>query len=574
MVIRTDIKTHTELLAYLVKTLTTVELNDQIPWSLGKVGASGDENKLPSNTLFMFLWKRYSISRHRHSVQDTSMPPRKQLLHTLTTDDNNTPTAALTWKLLQAYLYCQHLHHLSIHVPSFLNLFVRPPSDVMHSPAVLALCAIACATTCHHMAPILPHARATTFYADFYFSQARILVMDRFDDISLETFTTYVLLAFYELLMQRPESSHYYGELAERMGILLVDEDDELHHAQQVLFDRLKLQLIKVVSPHHHTRHRLFVVGQRHRRDKNPLSDRQRLRSGPSMDDYQTKAALMYPVDDDSPRETRHIQLSTYITTLHKSCHHVVYHGPSYTDANYLGVLTHMFEMLLRQWYVGLPASYRLDTRVTEVFFARSTYSPWLPTTKTLDAVPLLTTLTLLNEYMMMAKTHLCDTPEDLETRHQVAAQWQLSNGDLDVDDVGARWGQQWRSRMAKLKDLCQNDVEAVASLLDSGYVGFDSAVGRTVLTVALCTVTLLQYLARHHPCQYDQRVALNAWDVLLRAARFGYGDQDEIQVHLLCCLALVRDEHRKCSRFSMSTTNYVNSLEKEYDSCFGNSVV
>jgi hypothetical protein len=440
----------------------------------------------------------------------------------------------------------------------------------MHSPAVLAICAIACATACHHMAHLLPHVHDTTFYADCYFSQARTLVMDNFDDVSLETFATYVLLGFYELLMHRPESSHYYGDLAERLGILLADENDEQCHAHQALFDRLKLQLIKVISPHHHTRHRLFVIDGQRRRHHH-LSDRQRLRGGPSMDDYQMKTALMYPVDDDSSRETRHIHLTRFITALHKSGRQVVYNGPSYTDANYLGVLTHMFEMLLRTWYVDLPASYRLDTKVMDVFFAGSSAS-WLPTTKPPDAVPLLTTLTVLNEFLMMARTHLCDTPEDLATRHQVAALW--ATGDLDLDDVGVRWGDQWRSRMAKIKDVCDNDAEAVASLLDSGYVGFDSAVGRTALPLALCAVSLLQYLARHHPCQYDQRVALNAWDVLLRAARFGYGDQDQIHVHLLCCLALVRDEQRKRSLFSMSAVNYIDRLEKDYDSVFGKAVV
>ncbi|KAI8342327.1 hypothetical protein BC941DRAFT_498793 [Chlamydoabsidia padenii] len=548
LIILTNIKTHTELLEYLS---AMIEQHKGIPRSLGSAATRGNEGA-SARMLQTVMWRQYGLSRYKHI---THLP------HTVTTDtfiptnliqQKQEAITSLTWKLLQAYLYCRHLQHLAIHVPSFIDLLVHP--DIMQSPAVLALCAVACATPCHHMLHLIPH--NYTYYGRFYFNQARALVMEHFDHTSLEIYATYVLMAFYQLLIQQPEESRYYGDMADRMGVILAEQQLQQH---TILFQRLQLQLIKVLSPQHLTKHRQLMAGS--------------YKSRRFSKDCHVKAYLLHPTDDDSERETRHILLTIYITQLHKECHQVIHHAP-HTGTDYLDILGHMIEMATRRWYLRLPESFRLHSSVLDTFApAHNGGTTTLLWDQAPDEIPLLTTMTLFNEYLMMAKTHVCESPEDLEARNILATQWRTSGGHVDGE-----WGESWLARLDRLEHIIQSipqdgdKVEVVAALLESGYVGFDNLIARTSVTVAIYAVDLLNYLAQHHPCQYDERVTLNAWDILLKATRFGYGDQDikaAIQVNLQCCLALVR----KKSPFSSTIVGYADSMEKDYNVYFSNVV-
>jgi hypothetical protein len=165
LIIRTDINTYAELMDYFCKSVGSVEMNNVIHCSVDDI--STNRKDALSSILQVFVWKRYGKSRfktitygfHRkcYNIRDNSTDN-----WALLTQQND---ASTTLQLLHTYLCCCHLDHLAIHVPTFLKLLVR--LDVMQSPAVLALCAVACTSTCHHIIQTLPPSANLNVYGRF-----------------------------------------------------------------------------------------------------------------------------------------------------------------------------------------------------------------------------------------------------------------------------------------------------------------------------------------------------------------------------------------------------------------------
>ncbi|CAO3597171.1 unnamed protein product [Absidia cylindrospora] len=655
LIIRTDIKTHTELLDYLCKSVSSMEMNDVIPYSINDLGSNRTDAL--SRILQVFVWKRYGKSRfksitygffdkrhkHNHDYDGNC-----NLHHNMISANDyaliqHDSISSITLKLFHAYLSCRHLHHLAIHVPTFLKILVQP--DVMDSPAVLALCAVSCTASCRHVEDVLPTKQDVPLYGEFYFDQARQLAMDRFDDPCLEIFATFVLMALYKLILHQLNESRRYGDMAERISVILGEQqqqqqqqqqpnmdddrddmtmegngelknnsDNDLSMGKKVLFRRLEVQLFKVLSVTHLARHK------RHAASHHQPPDRRILNL------FHGATEQFTPAAGDSEEEKRHIQLIGYIEQLNKECHNTAHQAPSEDTVNYVGIVGHMVEMAMRRWYMTMPASFRLNLPIFDAFSTNSKNgnSEWLTAMENApDVIPLLTTMAAYNEYMMMVKAHVCKTPDDLEIRESLAAYWKENGGHIDHDFVRARWGEKWVIRLGKLDDLLDKKLTAnyyenkangisddddnddtgsggddhtgavvdgggrgdpgllnyrkkydkiiITALLESGYAGFDDPAAQTSVKVALNAIQLLQYLRLRYPCHYEQRVALNAWDILLRATRFGFGDQEmkaTIQANLLCCLLMIREEFEKIP-FHGILVNYVDNMEQEYDQQF-----
>ncbi|KAI8330329.1 hypothetical protein BC941DRAFT_440873, partial [Chlamydoabsidia padenii] len=333
---------------------------------------------LLSSILQAFVWKRYGKSRYKTitygyhhgspTTNDIEPSPQQQLQDVVT----------ITLGLLQAYLTCCHLDHLAIHVPTFLNHFVH--LNVMESPAVLALCAVACTSSCRHVSHSLSSSSSSSVasYGRFYFDQARDLAMDQFDQPSLEIFTTFVLMAFYKLLIQQIEDSRRYGDMADRMASILV-EQQHMDTGQQVLFKRLEMQLFRILSITHITKH--------HHHRQHPINRR-------VLNLFHGVSDLLLPVPDDTDQEKRHILLTTYIHQLNKECHNTAHQAPAEDTTNYVGIVGHMVEMAMRRWYAGLPDSFRLDIPLFDAFSP----TKWsMAIHSATDIIPFLATMTVYN---------------------------------------------------------------------------------------------------------------------------------------------------------------------------------
>ncbi|KAI8084833.1 uncharacterized protein BX664DRAFT_360660 [Halteromyces radiatus] len=654
IIIRTDIKTHSQLLDYLSKSITTIEMNDVIPYSINDLNK---KDGILSSVLQVFVWKRYGKSRYKNITRGLS---RTLTNHDITNMNYsviyNDSIETITLKLLQSYLCCQHLNHLSIHVPTFLKLLVRP--DIMKSPAVLALCALICTSSCRHVAAVLPIHQEVESYSRYYFEQARELASDIFDHADLETFATYVFLASYKLQINQMEDSQRYGDMAERISIILEDELGESGHNQQqmnfdpmttdkhhtlssipassvtsasststastststtdmtdmvhgkkILYRRLQHGLFEILSVIYISKHRHNAK----KRDHHPPVDRRVVNL------FHGISELLEPAADDSEQEKRHIQLKAYIANLNNECHHTAHRAPAEDTANYVGIISHMVEMAMRRWYAALPESFRLDLPIFDAFYSMdmengqpkdlTATNRWFQAVENIpDVIPLLTTLTVYNECLMMAKAHICKTPDDIEKRASLATYWKENKGYIDLEFVRAQWGDKWVMRLQRLEKLLEMkkaaryyenkangisdddddddddkqhddtitskkkyDDSVIGALLKSGYTDFDDPAAHTAVTAGLNAIQLLQYLQLRYPCQYDQRVALNAWDLLMRAVQFDFGNQrlkSIIQASLLRCLNMIREEFKR-TPFQSNMLDYVFVMERQYDELF-----
>ncbi|CAO3650246.1 unnamed protein product [Cunninghamella echinulata] len=664
-VIHTDIKTHAELLDYLCKSVTALEMNEFVPYSINDIKP---RNMLLSKMIQIFVWKRYGKSRFKSilSGKPNNIKPITLMIEnegTYNTGENNNSYNAnndnhneyieftiqqflqqlqvqvqhesinsITLKLLHGYFQCQHLNHLAIHVPTFLQLFVK--DQVMESPVVLALCAVACSTPCHHIHHILQN-QNIVIYSYYYFNRTRDLMADMFDHLDLESFATYVLLAFHKSLLFQFESAQFYADMAERLLNLLDDTFNEdgtskeekiekgYYASEKVLFDRLKVQLSRIVAVIEITKHQKKISYKDHFRSKNqthqlPKSGTYNTLNRQLLNIFHGISNYLKPALGDSEQEKRHIILSGYVSNLSRECHDAAHHAPSNDTANYVGIIGHILEMSMRRWYASLPDSFRLNIPIFDEFDDtdhnnnNNNKSKWLlALDQIIDVIPLLSTITVYNEYLMMTIAHLSKGPDDIKTRTCIAEYWDKARLEMNNEYIREQWGEKWVHRLEKMdhiyehkikpqysqyqKDNSDNDdgdntsdhkeamhvdgnigkkakmdenLKIIASVLISGYADFDDPVAVLSVTVANNTLLLLQYVKLHYPCYFDIRIALNVCRVLIRASRFNYGDKAmklKMQANMICCLSMIREEFDRSPIYA-SVNEAICKIEKEYD--------
>ncbi|CAO3606859.1 unnamed protein product [Cunninghamella blakesleeana] len=673
LVIHTNIKTHAELLDYLHKSVSALEINQFVPYSLND---TKPKDILLSKLIQIFIWKRYGKSRFKSILygKPNCIKPTKLMIEGVHNDDDEDDDDknnkyddnyevtyyygedaetvvqqllpqlqyesinSITIKILHAYFQCQHLNHLAIHVPTFLKLYVK--NQVMDSPVVLALCAVACTTSCLHISHVLQN-QNPLIYSCFYFNRARDLIADMFDHLDLEAFAAYTLMALHKFILFQYISAQTYMDMAERLLYLLEDTYNEPSENikddfanEKFLFDRLKVQLSKIaavielhkfrVLEHNHKHHHYQKKNNHSKQDK-PLYKHERDRNRHGMPDrrvlniFHGSADILVPVLGDSEEEKRHIMLSVYISKLHKECHDAAFNAPSNDTEKYIGIIGHMLEMVMRRWYASLPDSFGLSIPIFDEFENRTNFnehnkSKWIiALEKTTDVVPILSTMTVYNEFLMMTIAHLSKGPDDLETRNSIAKYWNKSQLDLDKEFIREQWGDKWIARLEKMNNMYKHkvksqydhnelddynnidssddddnmknkskrekinqDMKILTSVLVAGYAGFDDPIGTLSVTVANNTLILLQYIKLQYPCHFDIRVGLNVCRVLIRAAKFGYGDENmqlKIQANILCCLSMIREEYNRSSIYA-SVKEPIGKIEKEYDELISMDII
>lgn len=121
--------------------------------------------------------------------------------------------------LIKSYFQCQHYRRIIIHRRTFLDLFVKGKDNIL-SPAVCAFSAAITSMRCRHVLGIIPHAQRFAA-GEYFFSKARDLFADSFDEISLENYFTLVWMAKYKVCVLKVDEAQYYVDMAERQCDLL-----------------------------------------------------------------------------------------------------------------------------------------------------------------------------------------------------------------------------------------------------------------------------------------------------------------------------------------------------------------
>ncbi|KAL9551603.1 hypothetical protein MBANPS3_004180 [Mucor bainieri] len=575
MCIETFITSHAQLMSSLGSMVSTAiyqEKTAQLPFPF-------NIQPLPHTTamskvLSILIWRKYGKSKFKSMTKHTPV-----LMHSVAPQQVSRmiPVEGLTvitMRLLLTYFQCQQLQHFSLYVPEFVRLFMN--DDLLKSPAVMALCSNLSQQCCRHIVDIMP-LEATRDYGLYYFEQARLLIEDRFDEASLETLVTYTFMSMYKLKTKDDAESGRYLSMAERIYTMLLPTyeykpaSNREPSGESMLFSRIFrcIDHCRSVLELHDAINNMFKVR----------------RMGPHylfrlLDSQDNIKIHMFP--GDSPREVQFIKMRQYLCTLKQ----VIKDGARCAAASdfpsYIGVFGHHIEMAMRNWYRNiLPDDYQLslplfDDRVSDLDFFTT-----LETECRETPIPLLTTLALYNEYLIMAKSYVPKTPSEAKldteellrkfkevqysTEHDIKGRQDPPSS--AASDKHHDYSHFWLKLLAKVKYFKQAHQEQFADeeleLSDEEYlikfvkalnlthVNFDMPFIHTSVKSALNTVRIVQFLVSHDcACFLDLRWIMNAWEILLRAARFRYQQPDDtavtldrIRANLLLCLSIVKDQ-------------------------------
>ncbi|KAI9495786.1 hypothetical protein BDB00DRAFT_193118 [Zychaea mexicana] len=280
MAIETFINSHSDLMARVWDMTSTLRAQDSVPFSFFAFSTVGALVKMFNTMILNKYGKTYCrsmVNAMRISSSFSSPPATTPPDTTLTTsDETTTPNTSLIpsspslqniesliMPLLEAYFRCRHLCHLALHIPTFMRLFVTNYSEISTSPVVMALCATICVSDnacCHHITKLVPHTLLNA-HAKMYYDRARQLISDRFDDLCLEIFATYVFLTSYILHSSASSPStttttdndnivqqHHYRDLAERFMQLLEPCHANWPLDESILFRKLKTYLQRLLT--------------------------------------------------------------------------------------------------------------------------------------------------------------------------------------------------------------------------------------------------------------------------------------------------------------------------------------
>ncbi|KAI9482750.1 MAG: hypothetical protein EXX96DRAFT_555481 [Benjaminiella poitrasii] len=549
-----------------------------------------------NTVISILIWRKYGKSRlksmTRYTPTSFSLGPPQQLTTVIPVEGLTT----ITMQLVFTYCHCLHLLHFNIYIPEFVRLFMSHDDGLLRSSAVMALCSNICQFSCKHLDAVLPR-DALPEYALYYFEQARELVEDRFDQIDLETLMTYTFMAVYKIRTKDEKEADRYLSMAERLyNVLLThykrppssetDDKDTTLMGETILFSRLyrcmtharsvlELQFItknmfkvRSIKPH-----RVFEL----------------------LDNYDDIEVMMG--SGDSERERQFCRMGKYIRQLKKAIKDGAQCATTAGDfPSYVGVFGHHIEMAMRHWYrIVLPKPFQLSLPLFEDQIEDLQFFTTLEQECGEVPIALLTTAALYNEYLVMAKSYVPKDPHEIEiSADELIERYKdiqySSHPNYDKHDPHHRTGF-WLKVILKMRYLKHHFQEHFTDeeleLSDEEYftrfirtlnpskVDFDMPFVHTSIKAALNMVRLVQFmLSKDYVCFLDLRWVMNAWEILLRAARFRYQQPndptctlDRVRANLILCLSII--EARIAMTGHYPSHDLLNEMKDKFKTSF-----
>ncbi|KAF7729522.1 hypothetical protein EC973_004196 [Apophysomyces ossiformis] len=554
--IETTIKKHSELLDNLQHMCTALGYQYRIPSNF----YSHTDRSILVTVMNVILTRKYD------KVHCRSVAKSVQISIAATSEAKNAivkakaSLGATTMRLLQAYLQCQHYKQLAIHARAFFQLFVQQScTDI--SPAVMALCAMICSLRCKHIINVLPM-HTLLEYGQYYFERARELLEDKFDDADLETFASYIFMAIYKLTVSHAEEGVRYGDMAERMSYLLKPRynNEATSCGEAILFQRL-LQFLHRV--------RTYEEVSMDRR-KACCSNNNTLRYC-TLTNY--SEGHWEVADEETEREKQFAHMHDYILKLQRETHQASRSLQSCNIFHLAQIIAYQVELAARHWYIHvLPPNFRLSLSLFDSSVSDEVLHMTLERECAQSAIPILTTLAVYDEYMVVGQSYvpkyLPDAPGPTTTAEGCCKEQKACC--------------KARRRTEKLLELRrevefdgtdEEYLEQVSSLVkaDAQSVQLNVPVIHQSVQAAICTIRLLCYLrSRAKDCYFEMRILMNAWHVLTRVLRLEQSLPLElkakipvIRTNLVICLNIVRDEFRLLPSHSKLDT-LITVMEQE----------
>ncbi|OBZ86656.1 hypothetical protein A0J61_05290 [Choanephora cucurbitarum] len=585
MTIETNIKSHSELMACVSSMFTTAVHQQQtntIPFPFNICPSFHKD--ATAHAMSIIVWRKYGKSKLKSVTKYTpdllfNIPP-KEITHVIPHNQLN----SILRSLIEAYFSCMHFHHFCLYRAGFLEMFMTD----MHSPAIFALCSVICHLDCKHLDSIIL-SESRPQYALFFFEQARELIEDRFDESSIETLITYTYLSLYKIKTNAVTEASFYLSHAMRIRDLLMPQfgwtKQETRSIEVYMLDRLNNCL-------NHLQSVLEVqnIWAHNFKDKRMPP----MRFFELIDSYDIGPSRIMP--GDSPLERQALRLYHHLAQLRENIKRAISNIEGDDLPTYISLFGHHIEMTMRHWYRQLlPKEYQLslplfdslpDLEFFTVLELECGQSPF----------PLISLLSLYNEYLIMAKSYMPKIPIDktLDTEQLISklkdviypnSPHQTSEKTM-LDTKQYEWLKHFFRKLDHFRQHHQdffsdNELEEsredfmirIVRSLKLPQINFSMPLMHTAVRVALDSVRLIQFfLTRHFSCPLDLRWVMNAWDVLLRAARFRYQQPndpsvtlDRIRANLLLCLDVIQStvERRDPSH------EFINHLQAQFYQSF-----
>lgn len=580
MSIETHITSYAELMSHfegMASTCLYQTFTSKLPFPFLKEPCASKD--AIGTALGMIIWRKYGKSRFKSLAVYTPTLLHYDSATGVTAIAPDTSMVTITTRLVYTYINCLHVQKFYIHVPSFIRLFMTERS-VIQSPVVMALCSIICQQNCKHVSAVIPQ-DALSDYSSYYFEQARELISDQFDEANLETLFTFTFLAVSKILIKDDKQADRYLCIAERIYNILLPQyksQDGSCSEETVLFAR-------IYSCLHHSRSGILMHEIMEK--KYPArSDIPRIAQlMEDLDDVQIQ-----PAKDDSPRERQYIQVRRYINQLRESIRMAMGNISAQEFLTFIGIFGHQVEMVMRHWYRQvLPVDFQLQIPLFEGTWTDIEFFTHLELECGDSPIPIMMTLILYNEYLIMSKSYLPKRPNEeppntmelLEKFKKVQEHVRCHKGD-EHDKM-----YHWIKVLQKMayakrggspgdnKTMTDEEILEVIKILNLSQIGFNVPFIHTSVVVALDMVRLFQFLlSRDYSCFLDLRWVMNAWQLLMRAAKFKYqqpGDEevtlDRIRANLILCLNIMRDQLKSSRRDSSGS--FVEMMEQEFKSLF-----
>jgi hypothetical protein len=493
-------------------------------------------------------------------------------------------STAMTVQLLQIYFSCQHLKQMAIHRKTFLDLYFQPNN--VKAP-VYALCAAIVTMRCKHVLQVVPY-ESQLIYGEYYFSKARQLYSEQFDEISLETYCTLVFMTMYKATLLRPHEGDNYLNLAKRMGEELLP-----HYSQPAtpppgskpgdhvglrsftlsgeaeMFKRLmrtckqlnfRLFLLKQPAhmggkPSHHLGPGSH--GRPSHRMKGHPTDRYSHHQG-----VHPRSLTLSYCPDETGTELRYVQQSRYLALHRETIHSVMasvfphFHDPLSTSF-LIATITSFEQNLKNYYYQTLPQEMRIALPLFDDTISDTTLVEAVSFDRIRDSVPLTLLIAFYTEYIVVMKSLLPRLPQYDDSHLSFGVMSQ------ETDEQREKYKEIKRQkRNHKLRHLINeyNLSMTEEQLHDFYHQQFDLPHNFQIEAQDKCTraanlaVRLLEQLTNSSfSCHFELPNLMCTWDMHLRNSRLGHSKIDQpdgivdpkitrqARQHLVRCLAIMR---------------------------------
>ncbi|KAG1445641.1 hypothetical protein G6F55_011871 [Rhizopus delemar] len=556
LIIDTYVNSYSELMSSLRNMLATQK---QAEYPLLSPHISLHTKTAITDTLSIVMWRKYGKSRLKAMIKNKTfllLNETSEEVKVVPVDTLNT----LTLQLIHAYIQCIHTVRFSIHVRSFIKLFMSDQQSILNSPAVMALCSDICQRPCKHISKILP-ANTASDYALYYFEQSRNLISDRFDEMDIEVLTTYVFMASYKVKAKKYDESLKYLSMAETIyNALLPSYESAMKKKDGPPEAKLLNRLYRNIC---HTRHILELNDI-----LNQKSDKQKmirkLLSFPNNPDH----SFVQPTDDDSELELKHIHLKNLIYKLHDHIKHAAKMAIGPDLPAFVGAFTHHIEMAMHHWYKHeLSTEFKLSLPLFEDISDLEFFTILELECGHSSPFGFLTTLTVYNEYIIASKSFFPKSPKEMliDADKLLEHFYKIENELPDICDAKHENGLFWTKLLTKMKHIksyhIKDFMETYEGTEDEYFRELIIAMNPSAIRISmpyiqkaiiasLNTVRLIQFLHTHdYSCLIDMRWVMNAWHTLLRTIRFEHELYDcstitlnRIKANMLLCIGFMND--------------------------------